>query len=56
MHIYKKVDLEQEVNKSIHLTKFQRVILLSCLKLYEYIFDGNIGEWTVTPVDIPLKE
>ena len=28
---YKKADLEQEVNKLIHLTKFQRVILCSCL-------------------------
>ena len=28
----KKADLEQKVIKLIHLTKFQRVILLSCLK------------------------
>ena len=27
-----KADLEQEANKLTHLTKFQRVILLSCLK------------------------
>ena len=44
------------VNKIIHLIKFQRVILLSCLKRYEYLFDGNIGEWTGPPVDIPLKD
>ena len=37
-------DLEQEVNKLTHLTKFQRVILPSCLKLHKDIFDGNIGE------------
>ena len=41
---YEKADLEQEVNKLIHLTKFQRVILLSCLKKYEDLFDDNIGE------------
>ena len=29
---YKKDDLEQKVNKLIHLTKLQRVVLLSCLK------------------------
>ena len=29
---YKQADLEQEVNKLIHLTKLQQVILLSCLK------------------------
>ena len=29
---YEKANLEQEVNKLIHLNKSQRVILLSCLK------------------------
>ena len=53
---YKKDNLEQEVNKLIHLTKFQLVILLSFLKRYEDLFDGNAGEWTGPPVDIPLKE
>ena len=53
---YKKADLEQEVNKVIQLTKFQRVILLSCLKHYKNIFDVNLGEWTVPQVDIPLKD
>ena len=46
---YEKANFEQEVNKLIHLTKFQRVILLSCLTRYEYLFNGNLGEWTVTP-------
>ena len=32
---YKNPDLEQEVNKLTHLTKFQRLILLSCLKRYK---------------------
>ena len=53
---YEKADLEQEVSKWIHLTKFQRVILLSCIKRYEDIFDGNIGNWNGPPVDIPLKD
>ena len=52
---YEKADLEQEPNKLIHLTKFQREILLSCLKLYDDIFVSNICEWTESPVDIPLK-
>ena len=52
---YKKADLEQEVNKLIQLTKFQQVLLLSCLILYEDIFNGNLGEWTGPPVDITLK-
>ena len=31
---YERSDLEQEVNELIHITKFQRVLLLICLKLY----------------------
>ena len=53
---YKNSDLKQEVNKLIHLIKFQRVILLSSIKCYENIFDGNLGEWTGTTVETPLKE
>ena len=53
---YKKADLEQEVNKSIHLTKFQRVILLGCLKQYEDIFDDDLGCWTGLLVYIPLQD
>ena len=53
---YEKANLEQEVNKLIHLTKFQRVILLSCLKRYEDVFDVNIGELTGPLVDIHIKE
>ena len=52
---YKKSDLDQQVNEITYLTKFQRVILLSCLKFYEDIFDGNIGEFNGPPVQIPLK-
>ena len=48
--------MEQEVDKLIHLTKFQQVILLSCLKRYEDLFDGNLGEWNGPPVEIPIKD
>ena len=40
---YEKADLEQDIIKLIHLNEFQRVILLSCLKRYKYLLDGNIG-------------
>ena len=53
---YKNPDLEQEVNKLTHLTKFQRVILLSRLKLYEDLFNGNLGDWTGPLVDTPPKD
>ena len=52
---YKKADLEQEVKKSIHLTKLKWLILLIFLKKYEDIFDSNLGEWIRPPVDIPIK-
>ena len=47
--------MKQEINRLIHLTKFQRLILLGCLKRYQDLFDGNLGEWTSPPVNIPLK-
>ena len=37
---WEEANLEQEVNKLIHLTKFKRV--LNYLKHYEDIFGGNI--------------
>ena len=51
-----KADLEQKVNKLIHLTKFQRLILLNCLEQYEDFFGGNLGERNRPPVDTPFKD
>ena len=51
-----KHNLEQDINKAIHLTKLQLVILLSFLKHYEDFFRGNLVESTKPPVDIPLKD
>ena len=48
--------MEQDVNKLIHLTKFQRLFLLNFLKQYKDLFDGNTGEWTGPPVYIPFKD
>ena len=53
---YEKADLEQEVNKLIDLTKFQRVILPSCLKQCKDLFVGDLGEWAMPLVDIPIKD
>ena len=53
---YEKANFEQEVNKLIHLTKFQRVILLIFLKQYEDIFDDDLGCWTGLLVYIPLQD
>ena len=53
---YEKSDLEQDVNKLIHLTKSQQLILLSDLKRYRDLFDGNIGDWNGPQIEIPLKD
>ena len=56
MPIYENGDVEKEANKLIHLTKLQRVILLSSLKSYKYLFAGNVDEWTGPPVETPIKD
>ena len=53
---YGEAYFEPEVNKLIRLTKFQRVILLSYLKRYDDLFDVDLGECTLPPVDISLKD
>ena len=48
--------MEQEVSKLTHINKSQPVILLSCIKCYKDLFDVNLGKWTGTPIDTPLKD
>ena len=53
---YQNSESEQKVNRSIHLTKFQRVILICCLERYGDLLDGNLGERTGPAVNISLKD
>ena len=48
--------LEDEVAKMTHLNPIQRNLLLALLKKNEDLFDGQLGDWTGDPVEIPLKE
>ena len=48
--------MEQEVSKLTHITKFQQLILLGCIKRYEDILGSNLGEWTGPSAYIPLKD
>ena len=48
--------MEEEINKLIYLTKCQRLILLSSLKRYKDLFDGNLDGWNGPPVEITPKE
>ena len=48
--------MEEEVAKMTALTPFQRTLLLALLQRNEELFDGQLGDWKVDPVEIPLKE
>jgi hypothetical protein len=48
--------LEDEVAKMTHLNPIQRNLLLALFKKNEDLFDGQLGDWTGDPVEIPLKE
>ena len=51
---YAKVDLKQLVNAS-QLNAEERTLLLSLLKYFKDLFDGNLGNWATEPVDLELN-
>ncbi len=54
---YAKADLPAIVRDSCkHLNPSERESLLSLLLKFEQLFDGTLGEWTLLPVSIQLKE
>ena len=55
---YKKSDLNEVMTKQCqkHLTATERHALLQLLKKPENIFDGTLGMWNTTPVDLELKD
>ena len=42
---YAKADLEQVVSNAIQKNGEERTLLLLLLKDFEYLFDGNLGNW-----------
>jgi hypothetical protein len=54
---YAKADLSAIVSDNCkHLNPSERELLLSLLLKFEQLFDGTLGEWTLPPVSIQLKE
>ncbi len=54
---YAKADLPAIVRDNCkHLNPSERESLLSLLLKFKQLFDGTLGEWTLPPVSIQLKE
>ena len=52
---YEKANLNKIVEGSRNLDKDQKQMLLKLLKQYETPFDGTLGRWNTTPVNIKLR-
>jgi len=53
---YTPADLDKIVEECTHLTKEEQNKLLQLLKKFENLFDGTLGTWNTTPVDLELKD
>jgi hypothetical protein len=54
---YAKADLPAIVRDNCkHLSPSERESLLFLLLKFKQLFDGTLGEWTLPPVSIQLKE
>ena len=53
---YHKADLRKIADGCTHLESDERNKLFNLLSKYEFLFDGTLGTWNTTPVDINLKE
>ena len=53
---YAPADLEAITEASDHLSTEDKRLLLNLLKRYETLFDGSLGTWKTTPIDLELRE
>ena len=51
-----KADLESTVKEIQHLDKAQQDKLLKASKKFEPLFDGTLGSWKTSPVELELKD
>ena len=51
---YEKANLNKIVEDANNLDANQKQMLLKLLKQYETLFDGTLGRWNTTPVNIEL--
>ena len=52
---YEKANLKEIVANAKNLDEDQKHMLLKLLKQYETLFDGTLGRWNTTPVNIELR-
>ena len=55
---YKKAELNEVMTKQCqkHLTATEHHRIPQLLKKLKYLFDGTLGTWNTTPVDLELKD
>ena len=54
---YEKADLNKVMTEQCqHVNTPERYRLLNILKKSEYLFDGTLGMWNTTPIDLELKD
>ena len=53
---YEKADLHKLVKSHKHLTKTEQNQLYNLLKKFESLFDGTLGDWTGTEIELELQE
>ena len=54
---YEKADLNNVMTEQFqHLNTKERKRLLNLLRKYEELFDGTLGKWNTTPVDLELRD
>ena len=53
---HSKADLKSTVQETQHLDKPQQDKLLKVLQKFEPLFDGTLGSWKTSPVELELKD
>jgi len=53
---YSPADLPAEVEKCAHLTQLEKTQLLKVLNEFQDLFDGSLGTWKTSPVQLELRE
>ena len=54
---YEKADINKVTTEQCqHLSPIERESLLDLLNKFEDLFDGNLGTWNTTPVELELKD
>jgi len=53
---YEKANLEQLCKEQSHLSEAEQGNLLRLLRKYETLFDGTLGEWKGTDIDLELRD